>query len=138
VIARARTLAALSRAPASHLARQRARLHQLLRELRAAGRRSTTTAVTATRAHALALERGARRGAGADAAGRRRELERLAMALSAHDPSRTLARGYALVSDRAGQPLQSATEARAAGELTLRFHDGAVTASADSTTEDEW
>ena len=60
VIARARTLAALSRAPASHLARQRSRLHQLLRELRAAGRRSNATAATATRTHALALERAAR------------------------------------------------------------------------------
>ncbi len=102
VISRARTLAALSRAPASHLARQRTRLHQLLRELRAAGRRTTATAAAGTRTHATALERAARRGAGAEAAGRRRELERLTLALSAHDPERTLARGYALVSDRAG------------------------------------
>ncbi len=137
VILRARTLAALSRAPASHLARQRGRLHQLLRELRAAGRRSAATAAATSRTQALSLERAARRGAGADAASRRRELERLALALSAHDPDRTLARGYALVTDRAGRPLQSAAETRAAGELRLRFHDGAVTATADPTTEDE-
>lgn len=137
VITRARTLAALSRAPASHLARQRVRLHQLLRELRASGRRSTTTAATAARGLALALERVARRGAAADAAGRRRELERLAMALSAHDPERTLARGYALVSDHAGRPLQSAAEARAAGELNLRFHDGGVVVNTDPATEDQ-
>jgi exodeoxyribonuclease VII large subunit len=137
VIARARTLAALSRAPASHLARQRARLHQLLRELRAAGRRSTGTAATGTRSHALTLERAARRSAGAEAASRRRELERLMLALSAHDPERTLARGYALVADPAGRPLQSAAEARAASELTLRFHDGAVKATVETTTEDE-
>jgi exodeoxyribonuclease VII large subunit len=137
VISRARALAALSRAPASHLARQRTRLHQLLRELRAAGRRSTASAAAATCTHAATLERAARRGAGAEATGRRRELERLTLALSAHDPERTLARGYALVSDRAGRPLQSAAEAQAAGELSIRFHDGAVTATAETTTEDE-
>jgi exodeoxyribonuclease VII large subunit len=136
VVSRARTLAALSRAPASHLARQRTRLHQLLRELRAAGRRCTSRAAAATCTHAATLERAARRGAGAEATGRRRELERLTLALSAHDPERTLARGYALVSDRAGRPLQGAAEAQAAAELTIRFHDGAVTATADTTTED--
>jgi exodeoxyribonuclease VII large subunit len=136
VVVRARTLATLSRAPASHLSRQRARLHQLLRELRAAGRRSTASTATATRTHALALERTARRSAGAEATGRRRELERIALALSAHDPDRTLARGYSLVTDRAGGPLQSAAEAQAAGELTLRFHDGAVPATVAPTTED--
>ena len=51
--------------------------------------------------HARALERTAARAADADrAAGA--ELERLALALAAHDPERTLARGYALVEDRAG------------------------------------
>ncbi len=136
VISRARALAALSRAPASHLARQRTRLHQLLRELRAAGRRGTAAATARSGTHAAALERAARRGAGAEAAGRRRELERLMLALSAHDPDRTLARGYALVSDRAGRPLQSAAEAQAAGALSVRFHDGAVSATAETTTED--
>ncbi|HTU30155.1 MAG TPA: exodeoxyribonuclease VII large subunit [Solirubrobacteraceae bacterium] len=137
VITRARGLAALSRAPASHLARQRARLHQLLRELRAAARRTSTTAAGATRTHALALERAARRGAGAQTTSRRRELERLGLALSAHDPDRTLARGYALVTDRADRPLQSAAEAHAAGELSIRFHDGAVAATAQTPTENE-
>ena len=39
VLERARPLAALSRAPAEHVARHRARLHQQLRELRASARR---------------------------------------------------------------------------------------------------
>ncbi|HET9124742.1 MAG TPA: exodeoxyribonuclease VII large subunit [Solirubrobacteraceae bacterium] len=129
VLARARTLAGLSRAPASHLIRQRGRLHQTLRELRAAARRSVAAATAGTRAQATALERGARRGAGAEAISRGRELERLALALSAHDPERTLARGYALVTDEDGAPLQSAAEASAARSLRLHFHDGAVAAT---------
>ena len=39
IVERARTLARLSRAPAAHVDRHRARLHQQLRELRAAARR---------------------------------------------------------------------------------------------------
>jgi exodeoxyribonuclease VII large subunit len=63
-----------------------------------------------------------------DTIGRRRELERLALALAAHDPQRTLARGYAMVSDRTGAPLGSAGAARAAGELHIAFSDGALDA----------
>ena len=59
---------------------------------------------------------------------RRRELERFTLALSAHDPQRTLSRGYALVTDRDGAALGSADAARAAHDLTLRFGDGAVDA----------
>jgi exodeoxyribonuclease VII large subunit len=61
-----------------------------------------------------------------EAARRRAELERLRLALAAHDPERTLARGYAMVSDRAGEPLTSAAAARDADRLWLRFHDGTV------------
>jgi exodeoxyribonuclease VII large subunit len=131
VLERARTLARVAAAPGRHLDRQRLRLHQLLRELRAAGRRSTRARDARTATHGAALARAARRGAGADAAARRRELERLGLALGAHDPERTLARGYALVTDRTGGPLASAVEARAAGRITLRFHDGPLPAVAD-------
>jgi exodeoxyribonuclease VII large subunit len=135
VVDRARALAGLSRAPAQHVARHRGRLHQLLRELRAAGRRSQGGHTQRVRAHGAALERTGRRAAGTEAAARRRELERIALALSAHDPERTLARGYALVTDRDGGPLPSAADARAAGELTLRFHDGPLRATADPEPE---
>jgi exodeoxyribonuclease VII large subunit len=75
------------------------------------------------------LRRTAARAAGSEADDRRRSLERLALALAAHDPQRTLARGYALVEDRdSGDPLPSAAAARAAADLCLRFHDGAVPA----------
>jgi exodeoxyribonuclease VII large subunit len=57
----------------------------------------------------------------------RRDLERLSVALAAHDPQRTLERGYALVEDSAGEPVTSAAAARDALSLTLRLHDGRVT-----------
>jgi exodeoxyribonuclease VII large subunit len=128
LVIRARTLATLSRAPAQQLDRQRRRLHQLTKELRAGSRRQRQRSAAAVEAAARTLERVGVRGAGADAGARRRDLERLALALGAHDPQRTLARGYALVTDRAGLALGSAEAARAAGSLTLRFGDGAVDA----------
>ena len=126
LVVRARTLAALSRAPAQQLDRQRRRLHQLTRELRAGSRRQLRRSDAAVDAAARALARVGVRGAGADAGARRRDLERLALALGAHDPQRTLSRGYALVTDRDGLALGSADAARASRSLTLRFHDGAV------------
>ncbi len=128
VLVRARTLAQLSRAPAEQVARHRRRLHQLLRELRATARRATAGGRERAGVHLLVLGRGAERARTTDAAKRRRDLEGLRLALAAHDPARTLERGYALVADRTGQPLGSAAAARAAAELELRFHDGAVPA----------
>jgi exodeoxyribonuclease VII large subunit len=149
VLGRARTLAQLSRAPAEHVARHRVQLHQRLRELRASTRRGLAERRRHASVHTRVLERKAgvvrlareRRLAelearahrfqsiGVDAIARRAEdLERLALALGAHDPERTIARGYALVEDQAGEPVTSAQEARAAGELGLRFHDGRVRA----------
>ncbi|MGN6166774.1 MAG: exodeoxyribonuclease VII large subunit, partial [Solirubrobacteraceae bacterium] len=74
------------------------------------------------------LRRSRERALSSQALGRRRELERLALALAAHDPQRTLARGYALVEDRSGEPMTSAAAARRADALSLRFHDGRVPA----------
>jgi exodeoxyribonuclease VII large subunit len=128
VLTRARALGHLSRAPAQHVARHRRQLHQLLRELRATARRSCVRGEERAGVHRRVLERTASRAQGSDAAKRRRDLDRLAMALAAHDPQRTLARGYALAEDRSGQALGSAAEARSAGELRLRFHDGSVDA----------
>jgi exodeoxyribonuclease VII large subunit len=74
---------------------------------------------------------------GADATARRAEdLERLALALGAHDPERTLARGYALVEDPAGEPVTTARAARAVGELGVRFRDGRVRARVEDTREE--
>jgi exodeoxyribonuclease VII large subunit len=125
---RARTLERLAAAPGHHVARERRRLHQLLRELRASARRGVAQGRERAGTHATVLARSTERARGTDRAARRRELERLALALAAHDPERTLARGYALVEDRAGQALGSAAAARAAHDVRLRFHDGALEA----------
>ena len=122
---------ALARAPAEHVARHRRRLHQQLRELRASARRGLAREreLSATRLLVLRRKTAA---ASVDRARRRAELERLLLALAAHDPERTLARGYALVERTAdGEPLTTAAAARAAGELELRFHDGRVRASVE-------
>jgi exodeoxyribonuclease VII large subunit len=128
VLERARRLALLSRAPAAHLQRQRSRLHQQLREIRAGSRRRVADEhrLTGTRAVVVARK--------ADSTLREcrqrhpRELERLALALAGHDPQRTLERGYVLASTGDGRPLVSAAAARAAGELALRFADGELPA----------
>jgi exodeoxyribonuclease VII large subunit len=125
---RARTLERLAAAPGHHVARERRRLHQLARELRASSRRAIENGRARAAAQASALARATERGRGSERAARERELHRLALALAAHDPERTLARGYALVEDRAGQPLASAAAARAARDIRLRFHDDAVDA----------
>ena len=128
ILERARALGHLSRAPRQHVARNRRHLHQLVRELRASARRACDEGRALAGVHLLVLGRSSARALGSDAAKSRRELERLALALDAHDPQRTLARGYALVEDRAGEPLASAAAARAARDLRVRFHDGAVDA----------
>ena len=128
VVARARLLAALSRAPAAHLARERRTLHQKLRELRAASRRILGDESARTLRRAQMLTRSAERGAADCRTRRPAELERLALALAAHDPARTLARGYAIVEDHDGRPITSAAAARSAGEAVVRFADGGVRA----------
>jgi exodeoxyribonuclease VII large subunit len=132
LVSRARLLAALSRAPSAHLERQRRRLHQMLRELRAASRRGVVRERSELRARAAALER-LRDGARRDCAVRRpADLDRLALALAGHDPQRTLARGYALVEERdGGEPVTSAAAARATRLVRLRFADDAVAATID-------
>jgi exodeoxyribonuclease VII large subunit len=147
IVERARTLARLSRAPADHVARHRTRLHQHLRELRASARRSvageeqhlaTRTVVLERKATATAV--GLRRGltrAQANAAAlarsqtatrarRAQTLDRLRLALDAHEPQRTLERGYALVEDADGTPVTTVESARAHAQLRLRMADGSL------------
>jgi exodeoxyribonuclease VII large subunit len=128
VLTRARLLAGLSRAPAAHLDRERTRLHQALREIRAGSRRRAEDERAVTRRRALVIARKAD-AALLDCRQRRpRELERLALGLAAHDPQRTLERGYALVESPAGEPMTTASRAREAQELRVRFADGSLSA----------
>ncbi len=128
VLTRARSLAQLARAPGEHVARNRRALHQLLRELRASARRAAARGAERNAIHTTVLRRATERAQGADRTRRARELERLELALAAHDPQRTMARGYALVTDLDGNPLASAAAARDAGRIELGFHDGRVPA----------
>jgi exodeoxyribonuclease VII large subunit len=131
LVERGRRLRQLARAPADQLARQRGLLHQKARELRAAGRRGQGTRAELTSTHLRVLARKAEAAAGADTQRRRRDLSQLSLALAAHDPERTLARGYALVEDDGGGLVTSAAAARTAGRLSVRFHDDRVRARVD-------
>jgi exodeoxyribonuclease VII large subunit len=128
VLSRARLLATLSRAPAEQIGRQRTRLHQHLREIRAAGRRRTESERRLTEQRARGLKR--KLDSALTDCRRRRpaDLERLALALAGHDPQRTLERGYVLVQSAEGEPLLTAAGAREADEVRLRFAQGTVPA----------
>jgi exodeoxyribonuclease VII large subunit len=156
---RARHLAALARGPARALQRERGALNQKIREIRAASerriedrrgfqRRIATVVLDRARrrgiertAAALAEER--RRGAGIDRAAarslaRRREtLRKAAVTLRAHDPERTLERGYALAETVGGEPIATAESAVAAADVRLRFADGRVKAKIEGKVERE-
>jgi exodeoxyribonuclease VII large subunit len=149
VLERAKRLAQFARAPTDHVARHRRTLHQQARELRATGRRraaeerartSTALLVVSRKADVVALERARAAGRlhesavslGRAAPGlverRRTDLERLRLALDAHDPEHTLERGYALVEDGDGEVVTTAVAARERGRVRLRFADGSVPA----------
>jgi exodeoxyribonuclease VII large subunit len=139
VEARSRHLVALARGPARALRRERTALNQKTREVRASSERGLAERrAFQRRLGSVVLARAARRAAGAEAQGRREALRRAEVAFRAHDPQRTLERGYALAEDGAGEPVLSATAARAAGRVRLRFADGRVGAEIDEEgTSDE-
>ncbi|MFL5827316.1 MAG: exodeoxyribonuclease VII large subunit [Thermoleophilaceae bacterium] len=150
VLARARALAALSRAPREHADRHRRHLHQKTRELRAAsrrgvagreefqrriaanviGRKREAAAAAATAEAALLRTRSARLSAAVDALRRRRDeaLRVQQRALRAHDPERTLERGYSVALDERGEPLATPAAVRQAGDFTLRMKGGELPA----------
>ncbi len=133
---RSRHLGALARGPARALQRERGKLNQRIREIRAASERGLADrASSQKRIGTLVLERARRRAAGADMEKRRDALHRAAVALRAHEPERTLERGYALVEGEGGEPLTSAVEAGAAERISLRFSDGRVRAKPEQRDE---
>lgn len=129
IVARSRHLGALARGPARALQRQRDALNQKIREIRAASERGLADRTSfQRRIGTVVLERARRRALGADMEQQREALKRAAVALRAHEPERTLERGYALVEDDGGEPLTSAAEAGAAERISLRFSDGRIRA----------
>lgn len=128
VVSRAQRLAALARVPGDHVARQRRRLHQELRELRASAIRRAANERERTVTRAEVLRRKATATAGADAAERRRALDGLTLALTAHEPRRILERGYAMVDDGAGELIGTAARAREARDVRITFADASVPA----------
>jgi len=124
---RSRHLVSLARGPARALRRERGALNQKTREIRAASERGLAERRAFQRRLAtVVLARAARRAAGAEADSSREALHRAAVALRAHEPERTLERGYALAEAPDGEPLTSAAAARAADEINLRFSDGRI------------
>ncbi len=157
--ARGRHLAALARGPARALQRERTGLNQKIREIRAASERGLSersgfqrriATVVLDRARRRGIERTAaasaveaRRGAGLERSAarslqRQREaLRKAAVTLRAHDPERTLERGYALAETGGGDPVTSAAGAVAAAAVRLRFADGRVQAKIEGDVERE-
>jgi exodeoxyribonuclease VII large subunit len=135
---RNRHLVALARGPARALRRERIALNQKTREIRASSERGLAERRAFQRRLALVvLARAARRAAGAEANSRREGLRRAEVAFRAHEPERTLERGYALAENSEGEPVTSAAAALAAGRVRLRFADGGVGAQIDEHGESD-
>lgn len=143
-------LAAMAAGPGRAIRNERVSLNQKTREIRASADRGIRArsesasrvldrgllpaALRASRTveSGEALNR-ARPGGLAERVSRRlqiaaRKLETEEVALRAHDPQRTLERGYARVEDRDGEPVVDARMARRARELKILFADDSVEA----------
>ncbi|MEA2373706.1 MAG: Exonuclease large subunit, partial [Thermoleophilaceae bacterium] len=94
-------------------------------------------ATQAERGRLATRSAGLDRAAGAAAERRAQWLARAGAALRAHDPQRTLERGYALALDAAGQPLPDAGAVRAAQTFDLRMAGGTVPARVGATENEE-
>jgi exodeoxyribonuclease VII large subunit len=133
VRSRGQRLAQLAGAPERSVRGERARLHQMLREVRAsASRRVGERRALASR---FALVASRKAGAAADPAQAESKLAAFEAAVSGHDPERTLERGYALVESEGGEPVVSAEAARAEEQVRLRFADDAVRARIEDSDE---
>jgi len=126
VRSRGRRLAQLAGAPERSVRAERARLHQMLREVRASASRRVSERSAAVARFGLVASRKAL--AAADSGKAQSKLDAVEAAVHGHDPQRTLERGYALVESEAGAAVTSAKEARDEAEVRLRFADDAVRA----------
>ena len=148
LLQRARALAGYSRAPRERVTSQKRELHQKARELRAASRRglaarvdyhariasvviarkkdAAALSVAAGRASVSARAAALSRAAEALERRRRQALAAHAAAMRAHDPERTLERGYAIALGPDGEPLASAAAVRDQQDFELRMADGTL------------
>ena len=148
-------LAAMAAGPGRAIRTERLALNQKTREIRAAAGRGVSLRsegvvrslerglVPAVERNARKVENGrARNSALPDTFGAmisrrlsrgQKKLDAERVALRAHDPQRTLERGYARVEDRAGEPVVDAAGARKAGDVKIRFADDAVDATVGGT-----
>lgn len=133
---RAGGLGAAARSIAGHMRSERSRLHQKIREIRAASVRvlGSRTDLLARFGLVLRRKREATLHAASAAGEQRRRLASVAATLGAHDPDRVLERGYALVSGSGGEVIASAAAARRERRLRVRFADDDVAAEV---TDDE-
>ncbi len=125
-------LASLARGPARALRRQQGALNQSTREIRAVSEKALAAEGERQRTYTLVLERAAGRAVGPDLGRHRAALRRAAVALRAHDPERTLERGFALAEGPGGEPITTAEGARAAERISLRFSDGRIRVRPDT------
>ena len=101
--------------------------------LRRAGERAVGAPGVDTAAHRHAARLS--RATAASLERRHAALRQAGAVLRAHDPERTLERGYALAETAEGEPVTSVATATAAGRVRLRFADGAVGAKIDEAGE---
>jgi exodeoxyribonuclease VII large subunit len=99
----------------------------MLREIRASAKRGLSARASLASTHALVLSR-KHEAFDATLGKEARRLEALVLAERAHDPDRTLERGYALVTGEDGDPLGSAAATRERERVVMRFADGSVPA----------
>ncbi len=132
---RGRRLGELATGPSRTVRTERTRLHQKLREVRAAATRGIATREERASRHALVISRkGAAEAKPAEAlAG----LAATEAAIRGHDPQRVFERGYARVESLAGDAVTSADAARSAGNVSVRFADDAVRARIEEDASDE-
>jgi len=143
-------LAVLAAGPGRAVKAERGRLNQKTREVRASAERGVQGRAEAIRrslelglapasvraTKQVIVDRGRNAGRPRDLAARvlrkvelgQRRLDGERVALRAHDPQRTLERGYTRIEDRAGEPILDARAARRAGAVKIRFADDTVDA----------
>lgn len=127
----ARRLGSSASGLAGHMRAQRRVLHQRLREVRAASRRSLGVRLENLARFGLVLQRQRQRTAATlapETGLEQRRLAGLAATLAAHDPARVLERGYAIITAAEGEVVSSAEAARAARRINVRFADDDVDA----------